>query len=195
LDFDSISGTGDTSVLSTDLTNNAFTALPASSAGSPTSHNFNIAFDANNTPGTYSAEYQLTLSDADEYVGAESKMLTLTLSGTISDSSAILAGDYNGDGVVDGADFVTWRKSLTSGTPLANNETVTIGTTDAADYDEWRAHYGNVGALGSGAGLSVSGTAVPEPAPFTPLLVALVTINCGIVTQRRRAGQTIKFAM
>jgi hypothetical protein len=63
-------------------------------------------------------------------------------------------GDYNGNGVVDGPDYVLWR----NGGPL-QNEVDAPGTVNAADYTAWRARFGNT----SGSG-SLGGSAVPEPA-------------------------------
>lgn len=66
-----------------------------------------------------------------------------------------LAGDFNGNGVVDGADYVVWRNGL--------------GTTHTANqYQTWRQ---NVGAH-NGAG-SFAGAAIPEPATLFLLLSAL----------------------
>src|SRR4051794_3409474 len=62
-------------------------------------------------------------------------------------------GDYNGNGTVDAADYVLWRKGGT-----LQNEVDTPGTVNAADYAAWRARFGNT----SGAGLGAA--AVPEPA-------------------------------
>ena len=64
---------------------------------------------------------------------------------------APVAGDYNGNGKVDAADYVLWR----NGGPLAN-EVDTPGTVNAADYTEWRARFGNPPGSGSGAGLRLS---------------------------------------
>ena len=52
-------------------------------------------------------------------------------------------GDYNGNGVVDMADYVLWR----NGGPL-QNEINTVGTVDASDYDAWR----HISALRAAAG-------------------------------------------
>jgi hypothetical protein len=65
-------------------------------------------------------------------------------------------GDYNGNGVVDGADYVLWR----NGGPL-QNEVDNPGTVNAADYTAWRSRFGNTS--GSGAGLG-GAAGVPEPA-------------------------------
>jgi hypothetical protein len=74
---------------------------------------------------------------------------------------AALAGDYNNDGAVNAADYVTWRKAMAGGISLAN-ETATPGSVDAADYDEWSQHFA---ASASGAGTSAR-TSAPEPSGF-----------------------------
>lgn len=84
-----------------------------------------------------------------------------------------VTGDYNGDGTVNAADYVLWRKSLNSTTNLAadgNHD----GVIDADDYTVWRYEFGKP-APGSGASIAA---AVPEPiailimAPALPLLVS-----------------------
>jgi hypothetical protein len=67
-------------------------------------------------------------------------------------SSVALAGDYNGNGKVDAADYVLWRKTPTS-----------FGG-DPAGYITWRANFGN-----PGAGATVG--AVPEPATCALILL------------------------
>jgi hypothetical protein len=67
-----------------------------------------------------------------------------------------LAGDFNGNGNVDAADYVVWRKGL--GTTYTQN-----------DYNVWRAHFGQTS--GSGAGASANAT-VPEPATLLLLMFA-----------------------
>jgi hypothetical protein len=71
---------------------------------------------------------------------------------------AALAGDFNGDGVVDSADYAVWRKGFG-----------TIYT--QTDYDVWRAQVGRTPASGAGTGL-VQETTVPEPAPICLILIA-----------------------
>lgn len=76
------------------------------------------------------------------------------------------AGDFNGDGAVNAADYVVWRKGL--------------GTTyTQADYDVWRAHFGQSAGSGSSA---TANAAVPEP-PNGVLLIASAVIGlmyCGV---------------
>jgi hypothetical protein len=64
-------------------------------------------------------------------------------------------GDYNGNGAVDGADYVLWR----NGGPL-QNEGDQPGVINNADYTFWRAHFGAT----SGSGAATGTAAVPEPA-------------------------------
>ena len=59
--------------------------------------------------------------------------------------SPTLAGDYNGDGLVNGGDYVAWRRAMSSGGTLLN-ETASLGTVDQADYDAWRANFGAMAA-------------------------------------------------
>ena len=79
--------------------------------------------------------------------------------------TAGVPGDYNGNGVVDAADYALWRK----GGPLVN-EVDTPGTVNAADYTAWRARFGNVSGSGSGSGLG--NASVPEPGGAVVLLIA-----------------------
>lgn len=67
-------------------------------------------------------------------------------------------GDYNGDGTVNAADYVVWRKGLSSG-----------------DYNTWRANFGE--SL-SGGGANGGGGSVPEPAALALLAVAGLAIAC-----------------
>ena len=66
-------------------------------------------------------------------------------------------GDYNGNGVVDAADYVVWRDSVGAAT-LLNRDNANAGPVGVDDYNSWRARLGNV----SGAGIG-SGASVPEP--------------------------------
>ncbi len=84
--------------------------------------------------------------------------------------AAGLPGDYNGNNVIDAADYTAWRDALTAGaTSLANDPTP--GTVDESDFLYWRAHFGET--LGSGAG---SAAPVPEPSTLAILLMGTLTI-------------------
>jgi hypothetical protein len=85
----------------------------------------------------------------------------------ITDLSTSTPGDFNNDGKVDAADYVSIRQQYSD---------ITTGAGLAA-YSAWRANFG----AGSGAGL-VTGN-VPEP---STLLLTLGVICCGCMVLRRR---------
>ena len=95
--------------------------------------------------------------------------------GVLSVTGPILPGDYNGNGIVDAADYTVWRDHLGQSVTLPND--TTPGSVTQADYDVWKSNFGNHSGSGSGA----SG-AVPEPATLLMLLVGMLTLCC-----RRRA--------
>lgn len=80
-------------------------------------------------------------------------------------------GDYNGNGIVDAADYTVWRdttsQSPTAGTGADGNAS---GTIDVGDYDFWKTRFGNA-APGSA---SVAGAYnVPEPSSASRILLAV----------------------
>jgi PEP-CTERM motif len=103
------------------------------------------------------------------------------------------AGDYNRNGVTDGADYVLWRKTMgntgpTTNPPLAFNDMRANGAVsagefsqviDQADYDTWRTNFGT-SVSGSGLG---GGGAVPEP---TSAAMALLGLAASCFAFRRR---------
>jgi hypothetical protein len=87
----------------------------------------------------------------DEIVGIENLRLLGTLPG--------LPGDYNGNGVVDAADYVVWRKNLGGNASVfaaGSRDPANTGPVSQADYNAWRANFGKTTGFG-GAGT------VPEP--------------------------------
>ena len=75
-----------------------------------------------------------------------------------------LPGDFNFDGTVDAADYVTWRKDP-NGTQ--------------AQYDAWRAHFGQpASGVGSGSALPSAGllsATAPEPTTLAMLILAMAS--------------------
>ncbi|HJQ78888.1 MAG TPA: LamG-like jellyroll fold domain-containing protein, partial [Lacipirellulaceae bacterium] len=82
-----------------------------------------------------------------------------------------LPGDYNGNGRVDAADYVVWRKN-----PNAHGG-------DPAGYNTWRINFDRTS--GSGAG---SGAAVPEPAALSSLSCGALVLCAWIARKRRKGG-------
>jgi len=83
-----------------------------------------------------------------------------------------LAGDYNRDGVVDGADYTKWRdtmgQSVAKGTGADGDFD---GQVTAADYNLWKSNFGQTGAAAG----ALSTAAVPEPATMIFLIAAGLT--------------------
>lgn len=77
-----------------------------------------------------------------------------------------LAGDFTGDGLVDGSDLLKWQQELG-------------GATTAADLALWKSNYG------AGAGSATNVAAVPEPASLALAGLAAVAV-ARVGRQRRR---------
>jgi hypothetical protein len=79
-------------------------------------------------------------------------------------------GDYNGNGVVDAADYVVWRKNNNTNNALPNDNG--LGTPiGQSHYKLWRNNFG--AAAGNGAGANAN-AAVPEPATLAILLIGVL---------------------
>jgi hypothetical protein len=92
-------------------------------------------------------------------------------------------GDYNGDNVVNAADYTVYRncKSGVGGcTALPDGTDDTPGSVAFDDYTRWKTLYGT----SYGAGASVGGSNVPEPATLVSLVFGLLV--AGISAGRRR---------
>ena len=81
---------------------------------------------------------------------------------------SLATGDYNGNGIVDAADYAVWRNAFgEAATPAGSGaDGDQSGAIDDGDYSYWRARFGNVI---SGVGASKS---VPEPASVALLMAA-----------------------
>jgi hypothetical protein len=88
-------------------------------------------------------------------------------------------GDYNDNGVVDAADYPTWRKFNGTSMTLPNDQSP--GSVLPVDYDVWVQNFGESASGGSAA--------VPEPASLT--LVALLIVG-GTKQRLCRKSRTLK---
>ena len=141
---------------------------------------------------TLSAGQSLNLGGLFDEVGGERDLiLEFALQGeTGGRTGAVLyaalatavPGDYNGNGVVDAADYTKWRNTLGQmGTGLAadgNGDDVV----NQLDYAYWKSRFGNT--AGSGSGSVQSGANVPEP---TTLLIACIAclMTCSLRTSAK----------
>jgi hypothetical protein len=91
-----------------------------------------------------------------------------------------LPGDFNGDGTVDTDDYTVWRDGLG-------------GKFTAADYDDWKTHFGESAGAGFGSAGASPSHAVPEPASLRLIglglavaMVVLLTDSRAMSASRRR---------
>jgi hypothetical protein len=101
-------------------------------------------------------------------VSYASNKVVLSITGTATG----VPGDYNGNNVVDAADYTEWRDNL--GGPansLPNRDPGNSGVINQADYTFWKNNFGNPG---SGGG-SLSASAVPEPTTTVWLVISAIT--------------------
>lgn len=100
---------------------------------------------------------------------------------------AVVAADYNQNGVVDAADYVIWsnNRGMASGATVAQGDGNGDGAVNDADYLIWRANLGNVRGTSAGAGAgNLGANAVPEP---TALLIGSIGVAWLFVLRRHRS--------
>jgi hypothetical protein len=82
-----------------------------------------------------------------------------------------LFGDYNGNHVIDAADYTVWRDAIAAGATTLLND-FTPGVVDGNDYSYWKTHFGD--SLGGGA--SAGSANVPEPTSLVTLCILTLAI-------------------
>jgi hypothetical protein len=96
----------------------------------------------------------------------------------VNPDAVLSPGDFNGDEIVNAADFTVWRDHLGTAFDLngnGNEEGSSAGIVDEADYGIWKSNFGLAGSAPVNA-------AVPEPR--TLLLIALANVSLLIFRRR-----------
>lgn len=163
LELDSMLGSGDTGVLTTDLA--TFTGGSALAAGA--SNMFTAMLDTSSA-GTFTASYTLSFSDEDLPGATTLADLTLNLMGTV-EAAIVENADFNGDNFVDGSDFLIWQTGFGIGTTLAEGDANDDNSVDALDLAVWETQYG-VSPLASAA-------SVPEPTAGLLMLLGMAWVG------------------
>ncbi len=92
-------------------------------------------------------------------------------------SAALENADFNGDGSVDGRDFLIWQRGFGNPGSLGTGDANGDGQVNAADLAIWQGQYGNVPEL------VATNVTVPEPGSIA-LLLSAVTLCCFSRTHR-----------
>ncbi|HMO86799.1 MAG TPA: hypothetical protein PKC18_17960, partial [Lacipirellulaceae bacterium] len=84
------------------------------------------------------------------------------------------SGDFNGDGVIDAADYTVWRNAFgaTGLEPFAPGDGNGDGQVDIEDYAIWKTQYGT----STGASATEPATSLPEPSSFALLGLAAAIV-------------------
>lgn len=80
--------------------------------------------------------------------------------------------DFDGDGAIDGADFLTWQRGLGSAAGLSQGDANGDGAVDDLDLGIWQSQYGEASTL------ATSTAVVPEPTAYLLTLVGVVVFSC-----------------
>lgn len=104
------------------------------------------------------------------------------------DSASVPPGDYNGDGMVNLADYTVWRDNLGAATEESlNGVGDNMNGVDAGDYQLWKQQFGAAPLQ------TIVATAVPEPTAallcFSLVLALPATWKCSKCTDRTRLSK------
>jgi hypothetical protein len=102
--------------------------------------------------------------------GVEGGLVTIPISFTV-----VLPGDYDGNGIVDAADYSIWRVSLGQNVAIGSGaDGDRNGIVDEGDYSVWQSHFG-ISAVAPAA--SLADMTVPEPASLVLLLIGACLVG------------------
>ena len=85
--------------------------------------------------------------------------------------------DFNGDGFVDGIDFLTWQRNVGTGTMQSQGDANGDMMVDGADLAIWESQYGT-------SPLSAAASAVPEPSTLLMVLSSALFYVAGRLCRR-----------
>jgi hypothetical protein len=106
------------------------------------------------------------------YLGGDGNDVVLNLVGSVVNNA-----DFNGNGTVDGADFLAWQRGfgVNSGATLAQGDANGDGAVNAADLTIWKSQFG--------VPAEIAAAAVPEPHS-----IVLASAAFGLIAAARRRG-------
>jgi thermolabile hemolysin len=121
-------------------------------------------------PGAESYNTALVAPNKHQYVFWDDLHPTATVHSILARHALaeLSQGDFNWDGVVDGADYVMWRKEFST----------------SISFGDWSGHFGEI-AGGSGGG-STASVGPPTPEPAMALLITVGAVFSAVFRVRRR---------
>ncbi len=128
------------------------------------------------TAGNFSATESSGILDISNLLGYNPASILLTNNQGTNSSLTVLINphaeldnaDFDGDGDVDGADFLTWQRNFGTGTLPSQGDAQHDGDVDRFDLEVWQAQYGNPPPI-------TAVRAVPEPNSMV-LMLAVVCV-------------------
>ena len=116
---------------------------------------------------------------------------TFLTSDLFSDPFVTLPGDYDGNGVVEAADYNLWKANFGDASSLAADGNGD-GIVNAADYVLWRDNVGQTWLTFGGAGQEALAQVAPEPSAIALAAIALTWLF-GLRTRKPSRDPTSGF--
>lgn len=160
--------------------------------GDPNTYNPYVSVAASaQTSTTFTGDtLTITLSGANEYFNDNGDFFRTTLAAVVVEYNSIVPpgqpGDFDGDGDVDGADFVAWQTNYptASGATLASGDADGDGDVDGADFAAWQANFPTAPAPG----------ASPVPEPQAAMILLCGSLSLLIFRRYSANGRAARFA-
>jgi autotransporter-associated beta strand protein len=175
--------TGDTRVEGGALSTSTLSLADAADVFLSTGSTFNLNFAGTDVIDSFFIDGVSQAIGTWGAVGSGAANTTPLLTGTgllqVSTFASANNADFDGDGDVDGADFLTWQRGfgLTGQPNKSTGDANGDGNVNGLDLDIWKTKFGGVPATAAVG-------AVPEPASMAMAAVALVA---GFAAARRRS--------
>ena len=147
--------------------------------GSLTPTTFQVTLSANNN-SVYAQEdnpfMEFGVSANAEWGSFDLDFLSYQIGVIAPVAAPVSNADFDGDGDVDGKDFLAWQRGFNTGTTKAQGDANGDSMVNSADLAIWQSQYGT-------PPLSATFASVPEPSAI--VLVFVSAFSCAISRQRR----------
>ena len=130
-------------------------------------HNLGLNHTASGQPNLMSPSGTTEQLDAEQILTARSSTFARAI-------AAVLAGDYNNNGVVDAGDYAVWRKNQGTTRVLPNDPIG--GTIGTGQFNQWRSQFGKTPGTGTSLDLVDLSSNVPEPTTLALVIFATAAL-------------------